>query len=83
MVFRCLGSGKSTVEDTSIGLSILHITDGGIVVKTHFGHFEFWIDRNFQDIITGIHFGDVDPLTVQVIGIDIGTVDGDTWEIEK
>lgn len=41
------------------------------------------IDRHFEGILSKINFGDVDPLTVDVVLVDVITTHGDTFSARK
>lgn len=75
-----LGSLHATIKDTSVSLGVQQFTDSRVVVVGHFSHLELGIDGHLHRVQARLQLGDVHPLAVDIVPVDIVAIDADACQ---
>lgn len=74
-----LRSFHFAVKYSRVGFRVEECASGGIIFEGHFANFELGINWNFYCIGSDVHFGDINPLAVDVVAINVRAIDRDTF----
>ena len=59
------------VGDAGVHLVVVEVAEGGIVLKGHLGHLVLGVDGHLEGVGAEGELGDVDPLAVDVVVVDV------------